>query len=439
MSILVVGLSHRTAPVAVLERAALSVAQIPELLVGATAADNVTEAVVIATCNRVELYADVDRFHGGVSALCLLFAEHAGLSVEAITPHLYVHYEARAVQHLFEVASGLDSMVVGEHQIMGQVRQALRQSQDCGSAGRILNELFQAALRVSKRVRTDTGIDRAGRSLVSAGLELASRDLGGVTGRRALVVGAGSLSALAATTLARLGVSSVTIANRTPQHAARVADAVGGQAVALDAIEDALVETDVLVSCTGAVGVVVSADLVRRARHRRAQAGDVGNLAVLDLALPRDVDPGVRDLPGVSLLDLEALGAALQGNQAAGEVVEARRIVAVEVEDFLAWERASSVAPTVVALRTRAAQVVEAELTRLTGRLPDLDDRSRDEVAQTVRRVVDKLLHAPTVRVKELADEPGGVSYAAVLRELFDLGPAPVAVLERVVLEEPLR
>lgn len=439
MSILVIGLSHRTAPVPVLERVALAVAEVPQLLGAAIAADNVAEAVVIATCNRVELYADVDRFHGGVSALCALLAEHAGLSAEAITPHLYVHYEARAVQHLFEVSSGLDSMVVGEHQILGQVRQSLRLAQDCGSAGRILNELFQAALRVGKRVRTDTGIDRAGRSLVSAGLELASRDIGGVAGRRALVVGAGSLSALAATTLARLGIGSVTIANRTPQHAARVAEAVGGRAIPLAAIEDALAETDVLVSCTGSVGVVVDADLVRRARSRRRLAGDAGDLAVLDLALPRDVDPAVRDLPGVSVLDLEALGAALQGEQAAEDVGEARRIVAAEVEDFLAWERASSVAPTVVALRTRAAQVVEAELARLTGRLPDLDDRSRDEVAQAVRRVVDKLLHAPTVRVKELADEPGGVSYAAVLRELFDLGPAPVAVLERVVLEEPLR
>jgi glutamyl-tRNA reductase len=430
MSILVVGLSHRTAPVSLLERVALDGAAVAKLAAGAVGTDHIAEAVVLSTCNRVEVYADVDKFHAGVADLSELLSRHGGVPLDELTPHLYAYYEDRAVQHVFAVACGLDSMVVGEAQILGQIKAVLRGAQDAGTAGRVLNELLQHALRVGKRAHAETGIDRAGHSLVSVGLELGTQAVGGLEGRTALVVGAGSMSALAATTLRRTGVGPLLVANRTYANAERLADTVGGRAVPLEHLGTAIAAADVVVSCTGAVGVVVPADLVADARTARRDRP----LFLLDLALPRDIDPEVRELPGCTVVDLDRLSAVLEHHERAVHVESARAIVAEEVTAFLSWQRGATVAPTVVALRSMAADVVDSELTRLAGRLPDLDTRSRDEVALAVRRVVDKLLHAPTVRVKQLAAGPGGHTYADVLRELFDLDPAAVEAVTRADL-----
>lgn len=428
MSVLVIGLSHRSAPVWLLERVALAPEAVAKLLQDLVGTERTAEAVVVSTCNRVEVYAEVDRFHSGVASVTDLLVRHTGVALEDLSPHLYVHYEERAVQHLFAVACGLDSMVVGEGQILGQVKAALRMAQDRGSAGRVLNELVQQALRVGKRAHSETDIDTAGLSLVTVGLELAAVALDGVAGRQALVVGAGSMSALAASTLARAGVEDIVVANRTLAHGERLAAQVGGRAVAMDELGEALVTADIVVSCTGAVGLVVPAELMAAARGRRGGAPQF----VLDLALPRDVDPAVSHLDGVAVVDLARLAHILAGDERAADVEAVRRIVAHEVSAFLGWQRAVTVAPTVVALRAMAAEVVDSELTRLAGRMPHLEDRDRQEVAQAVRRVVDKLLHAPTVRVKELAGEPGGDSYAAALRALFDLDPARADAVTRL-------
>jgi glutamyl-tRNA reductase len=433
MSVLVVGLSHHTAPVEVLEQVALSSDEAAKLLDSVVSSDHAGEAMVLSTCNRVEVYADVDKFHGGLAQTSELLAEQAGMTLDALTPHLYVHYEDRAVAHLFAVACGLDSMVVGESQILGQVRGALRAAQDAGTAGRTLGSLAQQALRVGKRARTETGIDRAGRSLVTAGLDEAARLLGPLSGRRALVVGAGSMSALAASVLAHQDTASVVVANRTLAHAERVASAVGGRAVPLAELPTALAEADLVVSCTGAVGHVVSTELVEAAQQARGGSP----LVLLDLALPRDVEPGAQDVAGVSVVDLESLAEVLEATEHAADVEATRTIVADEVAAFLGWQRAASVAPTVVALRGMADAVVRAELDRLAARLPGLEPRTRAEIEHTVQRVVDKVLHAPTVRVKELAGEPGGQSYADALSKLFDLDQAAVeAVTRAVVVEE---
>jgi len=436
MSILAIGLSHRTAPVSVLERVALSPDHVKKLLTDAVTGDYSAEAVVLSTCNRVEIYAEVEKFHGGVSTLTELLARHAGVAIEELTPHLYVHYEERAVAHLFAVTCGLDSMVVGEGQILGQVRHALRVAQNAGAAGRVLNELLQQALRTGKRAHTETDIDAAGRSLVAVGLELAELALSGVAGRRALIVGAGSMSSLAATTLARRGLAEIVITNRTPAHAQRLAGQVAGRAAPLASLAAEVAAADLVVSCTGAVGTVISAELVRDARVARSQRngkhGDLDPQCLLDLALPRDVHPDVREIDGVALVDLDRLSSILAGEDRAADVEAVRGIVADEVAAFLGWQRAVTVAPTVVALRSMAAEVVQAELARLAGRLPHLDMHDRDEIGHAVRRVVDKLLHAPTVRIKALAEEPGGASYAEALRELFDLAPAAVAAVTRV-------
>src|SRR3954471_19952895 len=276
-SILVVGLSHRTAPVALLERTAVTADELVKLLHDVHQASSVNGAVVVSTCNRIEVYADVDKFHAGVSSISDLLSRHSGVSLEELSRHLYVHYEERAVQHIFSVACGLESMVVGEGQISGQLRTALKIAQANDTVDRALNEVVQQALRVGKRARNETGIDRAGASLVSVGLSRA----GALAGRRALVVGAGSMSALAVATLAREGIGEVVIANRTYERGAHLARSAGvpARAIELADLRPALAETDIVVSCTGSVGLVITPDMVQ------------GPAFLLDLALPHDVDP----------------------------------------------------------------------------------------------------------------------------------------------------
>ncbi|MGW8725235.1 glutamyl-tRNA reductase [Streptomyces sp. NPDC055808] len=521
MSLLVVGLSHRSAPVSVLERASLSADAQAKLLHDTLAAEPAAEAAVLATCNRIELYADVDKFHAGVAELSTLLAQHSGVGLEELTPYLYVHYEDRAVHHLFSVACGLDSMVVGEGQILGQIKDTLALGQELHTAGRLLNDLFQQALRVGKRAHSETGIDRAGQSLVTFGLEQLAAGApveDWAKGKRALVIGAGSMSSLAAATLGRIGIDEIVVANRTHARAERLAEILGESGTAARAVPMAdvareLTRVDVAVSCTGATGLVLTGEAVadavgeslvdpapatvaaamgcpvgfsgtaaagaavagfgvvdealradgaadaapgtdadslelhgswaentqrRISRPRRdvpVPAGPV-RLALLDLAMPRDIDAAVHRVPGVRLVDIESLAEASADAPMAADVDRVRAIVSDEVAAFGAAQRAAHITPTVVALRAMAAEVVAGEVARLEGRLPDLDDKQRSEVTQTVRRVVDKLLHAPTVRIKQLAAEPGGAGYADALRTLFDLDPETVAAVSRADLND---
>ncbi len=429
MSVLVVGVSHNSAPVSLLERVALDDDGVHKLIDDAAALEHVTEVAVISTCNRVEVYAEVDRFHGSVEAVSRLLVDRAGEVTEAMLPHLYVHYDDGAVSHLFQVAAGLDSMAVGEGQVLGQTREALRLGQELGTVGPALNLLFQQALRVGKRSRAETGIDQVAPSLVTAGLERSDAVVGAIAGKDVVVVGAGAMAGLAVATVRRTGAGRVTVVNRTAARADRLAGEHDAVPAGLDALPKALATADVLIACTGATGVIVTHDMLARAR---AEAGD-RPLAVIDIALPHDVEPSAADLPGVTLIGLEQLGAILQHTEVGREVVEVRRIVADEVAAFLAARRQSSVTPTVVALRSMATSVVDAEMARLDARLPGLDQAARDEIRQAVRRVADKLLHEPTVRVKELADQQGAVSYAAALAELFALDPDAVDAVTRPV------
>ena len=461
MSVLVVGLSHSSAAVATLERAVVSGDTLTKLLRDLVQAEPVAEAFVISTCNRVEVYADVDRFHAGVTAICELLARHCGVPSPELTPHLYVHYEERAISHLLAVAAGLDSMVVGEDQILGQVRSAVKLAEEHGTAGRVLGELGRLALRTGKRARAETTIGRAGLSLLSAAMEVAADEVAAeladdaaagragtdtLSGRRVLVVGAGSMSALAAATAARSGAASIAVANRTKEHAERVAATVGTSRTTvsgLDTLPAALAAADVVISCTGATGHVITVDVICAALAARSGSDPEtpesprGPLVIMDLAMPRDVEPGVADLPGVVLIGMDQLrehASAIRDD----DVAAVRAILEAELASYQSAMDAARVAPVVVALRAKAAKVVDAELTRLSGRLSadDLSGHALDEIAQTVRRVVDKLLHAPTVRVKELAGSPGGEEYAAALRVLFDLDPRAVEAVTRAAPEQ---
>ena len=445
MSVLVVGLSHKSAPVATLERAAVSGDTLVKLLADLARAEPLAESFVISSCNRVEVYADVDRFHAGVTAICELLARHCGMPPHELTQYLYVHYEDRAVSHLLAVACGLDSMVVGEEQIVGQVRSAFKLAAEHGAIGRVLGDLGRLALRAGKRARAETGIGRTGVSLLSLAIEAASPNLpapapGGSTapgvpslaGRDVLVVGAGSMSALAAATACRDGAKSLVVANRTRRHAERLAARSGlasTRVTGLAGLPAAMTGADVVICCTGAAGHVITADMVP-VRRREA-------LVFLDLAMPRDVEPAVATLPGVAVIGLDTL--AEHGTVAGDDDVTAvRAILEAELAAHKSAMNAARVAPTVVALRAKAATVVDAELARLAGRLSadGLSGRGLDEIARTVRRVVDKLLHAPTVRIKEFAGSPGGEEYAAALRVLFDLDPRAVEAVTRAAPEQ---
>ncbi|HEX6402887.1 MAG TPA: glutamyl-tRNA reductase [Pseudonocardiaceae bacterium] len=438
MSLLVLGLSHRSAPVDMLERVAVSCTDAGKVLHQLLEREHVAEALLLSTCNRVEVYAVVTTFHDGLAEITEVLAHQCAMTPDELSKHLSVHYSAAGVQHLFSVAAGLDSMVVGEPQILGQLRSAYTGAEQAGTVGGTLHEVVQQALRVGKRVHTETGIAAAGASVVSEALAAAAAalagpdrtGLAGLAGRRVLVLGAGALGSLATAQLRRAGVAEIVLANRTPGSAQRLAalcEAEGALArvVGLDGVTAALPMVDLVVCCTGAADAVLGIEHIDGVTSTRRHP-----LVICDLGLPRNVEPAVGDLPGVTLLDLTTVARRAQQRATGSDVVDrAQRVVAQEVHHYLLAQRTAEVIPTVAALRKRAAEVIDGELQRLDGRLPGLDWAVRTELTRTVHRVVDKLLHAPTVQVKQLAKAGNGQAYADALRQLFQLDPQAVAAI----------
>jgi glutamyl-tRNA reductase len=423
MSVLVVGISHRSAPIALLEQLAIDRDGIVKLVDDVLANPHVSEATAVVTCNRLEIYAAVDRFHGSVEDLSqrlLAPAAQGPAHLESLLPHLYVHYDDGAVSHLFRVAAGLDSMAVGEAQVLGQTRTALVRGQEQGTVGTVLNTLFQQALRVGKRAHAETGIDRAAPTLVSAALDRAAPDLGG---RRVVVVGAGGMAGLAVATVVRRDAGQVVVVNRSPERGLRLAGEYDARWAPLSDLTAEVAEADVVVACAGATGLLVSHETVAAAKRP---------LALVDLALPHDIDPSVADLPGVTLVTLADLADDLRTSDAGAEVEAVRTIVTAEVEAFLSARRQANVTPTVVALRSMATELVEAEMARFERRMPDLDATVRAELRHSLHRIADKLVHQPTIRAKELGDRDA-VSYAEALADLFALDPESVDAVTRPV------
>lgn len=417
MSLLSFGFNHRRTPISVLERAALDESSRAAIVATAQASPDISEHLVIATCNRTEIYAEVSAFHGAVADLTDALTSSTSITHEDLKEHLDLQYGDAAVAHVFNVAAGLDSMAVGESQILGQLRDALARGQAEGHVGSHLNSLVQQALRTGKRVHSETGLDEVSRSLVTAGLDSAEQHVGPLADAHVLVIGAGSMSALAATTAVRRGVARLTVVNRTHERGVALAERLGGRARPTDELADALADADVVISCTGSTGVAIPLADVADAQIERAGRKQ----ALVDLALPHDVAPEVGELSEIRLVGLGELGDMLGAGGTMPEVAQARSIVGEAVTRHLGARAASIAAPTVRALREAAQQVVEAELARMDQRVPDMSAADREEVGRAVHRIVDKLLHQPTVRAKELAVDGRLGEYEDALRQLFDL------------------
>jgi glutamyl-tRNA reductase len=419
VSVVVIGLNHRTVPLDLLERMTVPAGRLPKALADLSSRDNVSEAVVLSTCNRTEVYASVERFHAAYHDIRSFLSEQAYLPPETFGDHLYVHYDAEAASHLFTVASGLDSAVVGESEILGQVKASWEAARDEGVCGPTLNALFRHALETGKRARTETGISRNTTSVPQAAVAMATERLGSLAGLKVLVLGAGEMGERTVVALAGAGASEVVVANRTWSKAVALAKRVNGRAVHLDDVPDELTSVDLLLTSTGATSIVLEhGDLepVIAARKRRP-------LLIVDMAVPRDVDPGVAELPGVTLLDMDDLrGFADAGRrEREGEILGVRDIVDDELARYTATSTAREVAPLITTMRERAEAVRQAELGRQRSRLDELDPEARQAVEAITKATLAKLLHEPTVRLKDAAGTVRGERLAESLRDLFDL------------------
>jgi glutamyl-tRNA reductase len=424
--VFVVGANFRSAPLELLERLAVDAERRPKALAGLLDLEHVHEAAVLSTCNRVEVYAAISRFHGAAGEVRSFLAGVGGLALDELADHLYDYYEERAVRHLFAVAAGVDSMVVGEAQILGQVREAFAAAQAERSVGPVLSALFTRAIKVGRRARSETGIGAGMASTVTVGLRVAAGQLGDLAGRRVLLVGAGGLARLAGRAVREAGAGELVVANRTPATGAALARELGGRAVPLERVEDELASAGLVVAATAGTTPTVTAAAVSGAIVRRAASGAPGPLVVLDLGVPRDVEPEVRELPGVVLADLDALRAVLETDDGPRqEVGRVRSLIAQETAAFMGGQREARLAPTIRALRVRAERVRQQELAKASTRLAGLDERQRAAVEAVTRGLVNKLLHDPMVRGKALAARPDGDLYVAALRELYALDPHP--------------
>ena len=418
MKLLLVGTSYQHAPVELRELLAYD-RELRRRALGRLSAEG-AEAAVLSTCNRTEVYAvgaDAEaleeRIHGELSGL-------SGLSHSELAPALYTVADEAAALHLFRVAAGLDSMVPGEAQILGQVREAYHAARDVRTVGPILHRLFRQALRVGKRVRTETAIGENPASVSSAAAELAERVFEDLAGRRILLLGAGKTADLTAANLISRGVGDIVVANRSPERAAALARRFGGRAVGLSAVEEELERADVVVASTSSQGVVLSAAQVERAMRRRRGRP----VFFIDIAVPRDLDPAINELDGCYLYDIDDLERVVAESVAGRreEAVRAEAIVGEEADAFRAWQLSLDVVPAIASLRARAESIRRAELERAERRLASLSPSQRRAVEALTSQIVAKLLHQPTVRMKEAAAAADGVLYADAVRHLFGLG-----------------
>ncbi|MET0628135.1 MAG: glutamyl-tRNA reductase [Acidimicrobiia bacterium] len=422
MSLLVVGLNHRTVPVALLERLSVAPEDLPKALHALMRREHLAEAVLLSTCNRTEVYAHATLFHPAMQDVRDFLADTSGVDPDEFADLLYAYHDDAAVSHLFAVAAGLDSMIIGEGEILGQVREAWQIAEREAASGSMLDRTFRHAIEVGKRARTDTGIGRHAVSVSSAAVSLATNRLGSLDDRRVLVVGAGAMGEGMALALAGAGAREIVVANRTLSRAEELAARVGGRAIALDAVTAALIECDVVLVSTGAPDILVERSAVEQVMTNRGGRA----MLVVDIGVPRNIDPGAAEVFGVTLLDIDDLRAygELSLEQRRQEIGKVRDLITDELDRHRVERNAREVAPIVTALRARAEALRAAELQRSHARLEDLAPAQRDAVEALTQALVNKLLHEPTVRLKDAAGSARGALYADAVVELFGL-PEP--------------
>ncbi len=415
MTVVAIGVHHRTAPLELLEQLTFPAGAVPEVLAELRASEVVTEAVVLSTCNRIELYVHAERFHDGFRDVRAVLGRLSGVAPDEFDPYLYVKYQNEAVRHLFEVTAGLDSVVVGEHEILGQVGRAWQLAQQEGASGPLLNLLFQRAIESGKKVRTDTDIGRSTASLGHAAVSLLRQRRDDLDGASVLVVGAGELGTDVAAALCRKHPVKPIVTNRTAVRAEELAERLEGRSVPFHELADQLSEVDVVICATGAAEPVISLDDLRAAATGR-------RLLVLDLALPRDVPTEAAELPGVDLIDLAELQAfANEGLEARRAHVDAARaVIDAELERYRSASSARQAAPMIAGLHGWADGIRESELGRYASRLAALNDGDRATVEALSRSIVAKILHQPTVVLREAAGTAKGERLAEAIRELFN-------------------
>ena len=419
MSILVVGVNHRSGPLPLLERLTIAPGDLAKRVSGLAQRDNIREAVVLSTCNRTEVYVIAERFHGAYADVREFLAELGELDSDALSPFLFSEHDGAAVTHLFEVAAGLDSAVIGEGEILGQIRTAWQVARDESASQSGLNLLMRSAVETGKRARSETAIGRGTASVSHAAVEMLAEIVGDLSGRNVAVIGAGSMGEGVAVALHKAGGAEICVVNRSPERGAALAARVGATAVGFDGLDAALAGADVVVASTGSGEPVITVETLRRCR-----AGVDRPLHVIDIAVPRDVEAAVAALDDVTVLDLDDLRDWADRGRAkrAEEADLVRQIVAEEVENFTLEQTARQAAPLVASMRRAADAVRMRELGRFAGRLADLSDRDRAAVEALTKAIVSKLLHAPSVRLKTGAGTPQGDRNAAAVRDLFDLG-----------------
>lgn len=418
MRLFAVGLSHRSAPIEVRERVDFGRNGIDRALDALAARQLAREIVVLSTCNRSEIYAAVER-DDNVEALTRFFSEYHGVPHRELAGHFYVHRGADAARHVFRVAAGLDSLVVGEPQVFGQVKAAYTQAADRGLTGALTNRLFHTAFAAGKRVRTETGLSEGAVSVSYAAIALARKIFGGINGRTVLIAGAGEMAGLTGVHLKAQEAGRIIISGRTPASAAELAAALGGEAVPWEQLPEALTAADIAVTATGASSVVLTREVVQDVMRHRSHRP----LFIIDIAVPRDVEPSAGDLEQVFLYNIDDLQQIVKDNLArrGAELLRAEAIVAEETDRFVDWLRSREVIPTVVALRQRFEAIRRAELERLESRLSGLTPEARARVDEVTHLLVEKLLLSPTEQLKSLGDETMVAVYSEALNRLFRL------------------
>jgi glutamyl-tRNA reductase len=426
MHLLLVGISHRTAPVDVRERVDFQARGVGEALRAVAERGSTREAVILSTCNRAELYVACDDVAATRGDLAAFISDFNGVDAADVAPHVYDVSDLDAARHLFRVAAGLDSLVVGEPQILGQVKDAHTVATETQTSGPVLNRLFHASFAVGKRVRTETALGAGAVSVSYAAVALARKIFGDLAGRNASVIGAGEMGKLTALHIKTQGVQHVTIVSRTMAHAARTAEAIGGASAApWDELDTVLSNSDIVITATGAALPILTKphiEAVMRPRRNRP-------LFIIDIAMPRDVEPAAGEIEQVFLYNIDDLQATVRENLArrASEVERAETIVSEEIEKFGAWFRSRSAIPTVVALRQRFEAIRRAELERLDFKLSALPPEARARVDEITHLIVEKLLLTPTEQLKAIGDRETVGAYAEALTRLFGLGEQDAA------------